>query len=139
MSAEPADFIEGAVQIVDHYGYWATFHDAQIVYLLIEPEEETITATFEYNDMTDDDAKSGSSKITLLWQKVVKYSLAADYKTLWMDRLYGIEFTQQEEWIETKIDATDGLGGTIRSHGVRVTHFETRLKDNHETSNTAPD
>ena len=139
MSAEPEDFIEGAAQVVGYYGYWATFHDAEVVSLLIEPENGTITATFDYNDMTDGDAKAGSSRITLLWQKVIEYSLTANYKAIWMDRLWEIKFTQQEEWIETEIVPTDGIGGKIRSRSIQVTHFAPRLQESNETSNAASD
>ena len=139
MSAKPEEFIGGAAQVVEYYGYWATFHDAEVVSLLIEPEQGTITATFDYNDMTDDDSKTGSSRITLLWQKVIEYTLTADYKTLWMDRLWEIDFTQQNDWIETNILPTDGIGGNIHSRIIQVVGFEPRLKESNEKSNTAPD
>lgn len=71
--------IKNALQVVDHYGYWPTFHDAKLISLSIMPEAETITATFAYNDEPDDEKRSGSSRITLQWQAVVSYTLQADY------------------------------------------------------------
>lgn len=135
---KPEEFIEDAAQVVSYYGYWPSFHDSRIVSLLIEPEKGTITVTFDYNDLTDDDTKSGSSRITLRWNKVMTYSLTADYTAYWMDQLWGVDFVQQEDMIETKIVPTDGIHGAIRSEAVQVMQFDI-LKDNYEKSNTASD
>ena len=93
VTVNPADFIEGAAQVVDYYGYWATFHDAILVNLAVVPDAETITATFLYNDMTNDESRSGSSLITLQWQSVLGYTLIADYTDGEVDTVYHVEFT----------------------------------------------
>ncbi len=125
MSANPAEFIEGAAQVVEYYGYWATFHDAELVSLSIMPEAETITAIFEYGDMTDDESRSGLSRITLEWQDVVSYVLQADYTRYQMNTLHRISFVEQDGWINTELVPIDGVSGKVRSRKVQVTQFET--------------
>ena len=109
---------------MEYYGYWATFHDAELISLAITPEAEAITAIFEYNDLTANESSSGSSRITLHWQNVVKYALMAEYTNYNADSISEISFVEQDGWIETKIVPIDGINGQIRSRSVQVTLFE---------------
>ena len=124
MNNNPPEFIEGAAQVVEYYGYWATFHDAELVSLAIMLEAEAITAIFEYNDLTANESNSGSSRITLRWQNVAKYALMAEYTNCNADSISQISFVEQDGWIETKIVPIDGISGQIRSQSVQVTLFE---------------
>ncbi len=124
MNDNAVEFIEGAAQVVEYYGYWATFHDAEMVTLTITPEAQQITAIFEYNDLTANESHSGSSRITLHWQDVVKYMLMAEYTNYNVDSISEINFVEQNGWVETEIIPIDGISGKIRSRSVRVTQFE---------------
>ena len=120
----PADFIEGAAQVIEYYGYWATFHDAVLVNFSVVPKEEMITAVFQYDDMTDDESRSGSSLITLQWQGVLNYTLMADYAGGEVDALYCITFVGKENQIDTEIVKIGGISGKIQSQAVQVLDFK---------------
>ena len=82
---------------------------------------------FEYSDRTTDETLNGLSRITVLWQDVVSYTLMADYTHDKMDVLDGIDFAYNDGLVESDIIKIYGISGKIRSRNVSVTDFKPLL------------
>jgi len=120
------DLIEGAVRLVDVYGYWPSFHDAEVEAITIDREGPTVTITFTTNDLVEKDGREQGdqlAKVTLRWYEVEELILRA---TDWSEQnwLWDMNLTAHEKGIRTELLPNDGIGGSILARRVEVLAVE---------------
>jgi hypothetical protein len=114
--------IEGAGKLIDLYGYWPSFHDAEVETISIEREGPTVTITFTTNDLVvKDGQRQGGrlAKVTLRWYEVEELSLRA---TDWSEQnwLWDLSLSAGENGIHTDLLPNDGIGGSILARRIEV-------------------
>lgn len=139
MSAEPCDFIEGAAQVVDHYGDWPTFHDADYVAIHIDMNGPTVSISFRLYDWDEAANRANRPSIVLLWRGVQEFSLLG-VQVLGQNAIGQMQIAHTDDGITTLIQPTgDGTSVNFRAGSVEVTHFDPHEEWDYETSNTASD
>jgi hypothetical protein len=114
--------IEGAAQLVDVYGYWPSFHDAQVETVVIERRGPTVTIHFITNDQVDKDGVQERDKlaqVTIRWHEVKDLSLnGIDWEeNNWID---GLTVRRDGDDVRTVIDPMDGFHGFIVAGRIEV-------------------
>lgn len=115
-------FIAGAAKLVDLYGYWPSFHDAQVEAITLEREGPTVTIAFTTNDLV---VKSGTeqgsqlAKVTLRWHEVEDLALRA---TEWSEEnwVWDMNLTAHEKGVLTELLPNYGIGGSIVARRMEV-------------------
>ncbi len=139
VSEDPGDFIQGAAQVVEYYGIWPTFHDADYVAIHIDMNGPTVSINFRLYDW--DEAADGANRpnIVLLWREVEELNLSG-IQELGQNAIGRMEITQMDDGIMTLIQPTwDGTTAGFRAKSVEVTHFDPHKEWDYETRNTASD
>ena len=138
MSAKPADFIGNVAQVVDHYGEWPTFHDADYVAINIEMNGPTISINFRLYDWDEAADRANRPNIVLLWREVAGLNLSG-IQELGQNAIGHMQIAQIDDGITTLIQSTgDGTTAGFRAKSVEVTHFDPHEEWDYEASNTAP-
>ncbi len=139
MTTSPADFIEGAEQVVEHYGAWPTFHDADYVTVKIEMDGPTVSINFRLYDWDDVAQKANRPSISLCWHEVEGLSLVG-IQELGQNAVMQMEITGDGNGIDTLIQTTwDGTNASFHAKYVEVTHFNPHEEWDYETRNAAVD
>ncbi len=115
-------FIEGAAKLIDLYGYWPSFHDAQVERIAIDRKGPTVTITFTTNDLVvKDGVRQGDQVATVIlrWHEVEKLTLQA---TDWSEEnwVWDLDLAVQQDRVRTKLLPNDGLGGSIVAPRIEV-------------------
>jgi hypothetical protein len=136
VKAISADFIDGSTQVMDYYGSWPSFHDADFVSIAIEMGGPTIRINFRFYDWDDLLKKANRPNITLLWHEVEDLTLAG-IEELGQNAIGEMELTEEAGSISTLIQST-GAGTTMqfRASRVAVTHFDPQEKWDYEADST---
>ncbi len=139
MSAQHEDFIEGAAQVVDYYGSWPTFHDADYVAIHIDMNGPTVSINFRLYDWNEAANRANRPNIVLLWREVQALNLSG-IQELGSNAVGQLLITQTDDGITTLIQSTgDGTTAEFRAESVEVTHFDPHEEWDYEKSNTASD
>jgi len=139
VSAKPIDFIERAAQVVEYYGGWPTFHDADYIAIHIDMDGPTVSINFRLYDWDEAANKANRPSLVLLWREVQDLSLSG-VQELGQNAIGQMQITQVGGGITTLIQATgDGTTAEFRAKCVEVTHFDPHEEWDYETSNTTPD
>ena len=114
--------IKGASKLVDFYGYWPSFHDAQIATIHIEREGPTVTICFTTNDLVVKDGREEGdqlARVTVRWYEVEELTLRA---TDWSEQnwLWDMNLAAHEEGIRAELVPNDGIGGSILARQMEV-------------------
>jgi hypothetical protein len=70
MNEDAQAFIKGASPVIDHYGTWPTFHDADYVNIQIDMDGPTVFINFRLYDWDEAADKAKRPNISLLWHGV---------------------------------------------------------------------
>ena len=136
---KPENFIRGAAQVVEYYGAWPTFHDADYVTILIEMDGPNISIRFRLYDWDDAAQKANRPNISLCWHEVEDLSLKG-IQELGQNAIGQMQITKDGDGINTLIQTTwDGTNASFRAKSVEVTHFDPHEEWDYETRNTAFD
>jgi hypothetical protein len=114
--------VEGAEKLVSLYGYWPSFHDANVETITIDTEENTVTISFTTNDAvekTGEPVRDELALVTLQWQEVSDLSIQA---TDWGGQswVWDMLLTLTETGIRTEIQPHDELSVVIVASRVKV-------------------
>ena len=114
--------VEGYQTLVDLFGYWPLFHDAQIRSIAIDPTGPTITmALLLESRPSEKDADAADIQVTLRWQQVERFQLTFqpgdDSQENYLNELT-IHF--QSGVLTTHLEPLWGIGGQIRSRRMEV-------------------
>lgn len=66
----PKDFVDGAAQVMDYYGFWPSFHDADYVAIYLDMNGPAIQIDFRLYDWDDATKIANRPSIKLLWHSV---------------------------------------------------------------------
>lgn len=139
MSAKPEEFIGGAAQVVEYYGAWPMFHDADYVAIHIDMNGPTVSVDFRLYDWDDVADRANRPRIALRWYAVEDLKLSG-LQELGQNAVGQMQITQIDGSITTLIQSTgEGTMMEFRAGCVEVTHFDSHEEWDHEKSNTAPD
>lgn len=114
--SEPSDFIENASKLLDIYGYWNAFHDAEIVNVVIDRHNLTVTVElllFERSLITDTDIRTFAK---LIWHEVKELSLEMTDEEI---SISSLRFFRDNKRINT-IFLSAQMSGSISSMRVEV-------------------
>jgi Immunity protein 50 len=115
-------FIEGANKLIDLYGYWPSFHDAEVETITIEREGLTVTIIFTTDDLVEKDGERQGNqlaKVTVRWYEVADLALrAADWSE--ENWVWDLSLTADEKGIRTELLPNDGIGGSILARRMEV-------------------
>jgi hypothetical protein len=114
--------VEGTEKLVSLYGYWPSFHDANVETITIDTEENTVTISFTTNDAvekTGEPVRDELALVTLQWQEVSDLSIQA---TDWGGQswVWDMLLTLTETGIRTEIQPHDELSVVIVASRVKV-------------------
>ena len=139
MNNNPAESIKDAAQVVEYYGYWPTFHDADYVAVHIDMDGPAVRINFRLYDRDDAAQRANRPSIILLWRNVQGLSLSR-IEELGQNAIGQMQIAQDQESIVTLIEPS-GSGTTMsfRAKRVEVAHFDPHEEWNYETRNTALD
>jgi hypothetical protein len=131
--------IKHSAQVMEHYGYWPTFHDADYVAIHLEMDGPTVSISFRLYDWDDAVQRANRPSIILLWSNVQNLSLSG-IEELGQNAVARMQIAQGQEGIITLIEST-GSGTTMnfRAERVEVTHFDPHEEWDYEARNTASD
>ena len=139
MSAKPIDFIERAAQVVEYYGGWPAFHDADYIAIHIDMDGPTVRIDFRLYDWDESADKANRPKIILLWHDVQDLKLSG-IQELGQNAIGQMHIGQADGDITTLIQGIgDGTTAEFRAKRVEVTHFDPHEEWDYETRNTTSD
>lgn len=112
--------IEGSEALHKIYGYYPTFHDANIVNLDVRFEPKEIILTIEYSDLVENSVPSveyndGSVRIVMCWRGVVESKFC-----LYDNDINHFEFRTLDENIETTFTHSSGAENFILAKSVHL-------------------
>ncbi|WP_426060390.1 Imm50 family immunity protein [Hymenobacter sp. B1770] len=114
-----ADFIENGELVIQHFGYWPTFHDAEILSLCYERNYAegcpTLVLKVYSFEMTN---KRVGRYFKLIKHCLVEFELRGIFDNEMdgfnhQNAVNGISFRQENDLISCDIDPTFGIGATI--------------------------
>jgi hypothetical protein len=114
--------IESAAKLVDLYGYWPSFHDAEVETITIERAGPTVKITFTTNDLVVKEGKEQGDQlatVTVRWYEVEDLTLRAiDWSG--ENWVWDMNLTVHEDGIRTELLPNDGIGGSILARRMEV-------------------
>jgi len=114
--------VEGAEKLVNHYGYWPSFHDALIQTITVSTEETAGTISFITNDLVEkagEPERDEKALVTLRWEDVSELTIQArDWGG--QSWVWDMRFTLTEAGIRTDIQPNDDLGAVIVAGQIKV-------------------
>ena len=126
--------IENHNLVIDHFGYWPDFHDAEIIRISCNRNFDTSWPSIEFRiyafEMTD--------KVVGRYFKLIKHCII-DIELVGVveseligfnhqNAINGIEFGKEEDLITVEIDHAYGVSGFISTHKARINNLE-KLED----------
>lgn len=136
---KPEGFIEGVAPVVDYYGYWPSFHDADYVAIHIDMNGPSIQIDFRLYDWNDATKIANRPTIKLLWHSVEDLTLTG-IQEMGQNAIGEMQISKSDSVITTLIQTTwDGTNISFHAESVEVIHFAPNEEWDYETSNTASD
>ncbi len=135
----PEDYIEGAAQVVSHYSFWPSFHDADYVAIHINMNGPTIQIDFRLYDWDNAAQIANRPSVKLLWHNVEELTLTG-IEEMGQNAIGDMQISSSASGITTLIQST-GNGTNINFHAasVEVIHFDPHEEWDYEKSNAAFD
>jgi len=114
--------IAGAQALYDWFGYWPSFHDAEVVSLHLNRGVASVLKVhaWDTSDEVDPDgfyAQQKHVKVSFLLYDVTELGLE-DFSC--QNVLSGLELTKQDGGVKLELDSTYGVGGTILAQNVEI-------------------
>jgi hypothetical protein len=116
--------IPGFDAVVEHFGYWPTFHDAVLEQLSLNLPGETRLALRTWNTSSELDERgyfrtTHRAVVTMMLADILELELAGtDLWAGWI--LFGLSLTDEGEAFQLQLDPCLGIGGQIRCKSVRL-------------------
>lgn len=135
----PKDLIEGAAQVVSHYSFWPSFHDADYVAIHIDMNGPAIQIDFRLYDWDDTTKVANRPSIKLLWHNAEDLILTG-IQEMGQNAIGEMQISRSDSGITTLIQTTwDGTNISFHAESVEVIHFDPHEEWDYETSNTTSD
>jgi len=115
--------IENSEIIENHFGYFPSFHDSEVISVRLDREEPSIAIeiyVFESSEEIDNEGHYKYVKeciVDFIFNEVKEMKIS-DFNH--QNVLYGIKFKQEADQIMTKFDSSFGMNGYIQSSKVSV-------------------
>jgi hypothetical protein len=114
--------VTGAQKLFDWFGYWPSFHDAEVISLHLNRGAPSVLKVHvcSYEDDVDPEGYFVSQKhviVKFLLHEVSELELE-DFSC--QNVLFGLELTKESEGYKFALDPTYGLGGTILAQKVEL-------------------
>ncbi|MGV3656342.1 MAG: Imm50 family immunity protein [Chitinophagaceae bacterium] len=118
--------IENANLIIDHFGYWPSFHDAEVISICYKRNFKENKPSIEFKvyafEMTD---KMKGRYFELIKHCIIDFELI-DVNENSMDgfnhqnALLSIDFGQEAEWLTCELHSAYGVDATFTSKRIRI-------------------
>ncbi len=132
-------FIKGAAQVIDYYGFWPSFHDADYVAIHMDMNGPAIQIDFRLYDWDDAAKIANRPSIKLLWHSVEELTLTG-IQEMGQNAIGEMQISKSDSIITTVIQPTgDGTNISFRAESVEVILFDPHEEWDYEKSNTAFD
>lgn len=123
--------IQRAEILLDHYGYYPTFHDAHVVSIAPQSQDQSVSIVFEYSDLVGtppytSDRGTFASKIVLKWKGVTETDL-----DLYGNDIHRFSIERIGQLLRTEFRSGWGISGHIVSKDIEVISIEPSERDSY--------
>ena len=131
MNFNAEDEIENAKLVIDHFGYWPSFHDSEIMSIKFVSNLEKTTSALLMEvyafEMTD---QLKGKHYKLIKHCFVEFEFT-DLQSNEIDcfnhqnAMLGLNFGKRDEFLLCELSSAFGVGGNIESRKIRINKLET--------------
>lgn len=117
--------VAGAQQLHDWFGYWPTFHDAEVICLHLNRNSPSILKLHTW-EMTSEVDRTGHYVLTkdVVVDFAIDVSTADDALELYgfshQNVIFGFTINKDDSAYKLDIDPCYGLGGSIKADGISI-------------------
>jgi hypothetical protein len=136
MTFEPQNDIENAKIIIDHFGYWPTFHDSEIISIKLERMLDKSSASIQIRlfafELTNE-IENGVHKLTkhcFINFEFMEVSTTELEGFNHQNAVFALEFGKEDSNSFCNIVNSYGVDGYIEARLIRVNNLEPIDKDN---------
>lgn len=126
MEFKEEDQIENANLIINHFGYWPSFHDSEIISIAYKRNFKENKPSVEFQVY----AFEMTNKLKGRYYKLIKHCLI-DFELIDIEKntmdgfnhqnaLSGIDFNQEDEWLTCELHAAYGVDASFRARQIRI-------------------
>jgi|SRR5438309_4504563 len=114
--------VTGASDLLDWFGYWPSFHDAEILELHLNNVEASVLRvhTWRMTDRVDSSGYFECDKNVVAEFRLCQITKAELYELEGVGVAFGIRFEQTSDGIQVQIDAAYGVSGSITAKQLQI-------------------